>query len=99
MSENDSYVYEESLKVVLLELGKLYKATDDQAEEMKELAKLLKVMNKKDKEYFSEKEYEYCKALYKKLHDAMRVNLDLQKKIIEKIREIEIMKRKGLEDA
>ena len=34
MSENDSYVYEESLKVVLLELGKLYKATDDQAEEV-----------------------------------------------------------------
>ena len=62
------------------------------------LWKLLKVMNKKDKEYFAEKEYIKCKALYKQLHDAMRANLDMQKKIVETIRRIKEMKRKGTEE-
>ena len=98
MSETQQNVHEESLVAILMELRNLNGTTYEQGEEMKKLAKLLKVMNKKDKEYFAEKEYIKCKALYKQLHDAMRANLDMQKKIVETIRRIKEMKRKGTEE-
>ncbi len=98
MSETQQNVHEESLVAILMELRNLNGTTYEQGEEMKKLAKLLKVMNKKDKEYFAEKEYTKCKALYKQLHDAMRANLDMQKKIVETIRRIKEMKRKGTEE-
>ena len=98
MSETQQNVHEESLVAILMELRNLNGTTYEQGEEMKKLAKLLKVMNKKDKEYFAEKEYNKCKALYKQLHDAMRANLDMQKKIVETIRRIKEMKRKGTEE-